>query len=37
MFKCIGCGKEGGPIEFVMYLENKSRDEAIRLLAGPNS
>ncbi|MDP9076461.1 MAG: CHC2 zinc finger domain-containing protein [Bacteroidota bacterium] len=22
LFKCFGCGKEGGPVEFVMWIEN---------------
>lgn len=33
IFKCFGCGKEGGPIEFIMVFENKNRDEAIKMLA----
>lgn len=33
IFKCFGCGKEGGPIEFVMYRENKTRTEAVQHLA----
>lgn len=33
IFKCFGCGKEGGPIEFVMAMENKSYDEAVKSLA----
>jgi DNA primase len=33
IFKCFGCGKEGGPIEFVMAIESKSYDEAVKSLA----
>jgi DNA primase len=33
MFQCFGCGKGGGPIEFVMAIENKSREDAIGLIA----
>lgn len=33
IFKCFGCGKDGGPVEFVMFYENKSRPEAIQFLA----
>ncbi|WP_428331240.1 CHC2 zinc finger domain-containing protein [Mucilaginibacter sp.] len=33
IYKCFGCGKEGGPIEFIMTLEGKSRDEAVNILA----
>jgi DNA primase len=29
MFKCFGCGAEGGPIEFLMRIENKSTTEII--------
>lgn len=32
MFQCFGCGQGGGPIEFVMAIENKSREEAIGLI-----
>ncbi len=32
-FQCFGCGKGGGPIEFVMAIENKSREEAMLLIA----
>jgi len=33
IFKCFGCGKEGGPIEFVMAIEKKSYPEAVNTLA----
>jgi len=33
MFQCFGCGQGGGPIEFLMAIENKSRGEAIGLIA----
>jgi DNA primase len=33
IFKCFGCGKDGGPIEFIMYMEGKTREEAIQQLA----
>jgi DNA primase len=33
IFKCFGCGIDGGPVEFVMMYENKSRAEAIQYLA----
>ena len=32
IFKCFGCGKEGGPIEFVMNVEGLSFDEAVACL-----
>lgn len=32
IFQCFGCGKGGGPVEFVMAIENKSREEAIQLI-----
>jgi len=28
IFKCLGCGQEGGAIEFIMLIEKKSRSEA---------
>ncbi|AMR33427.1 hypothetical protein A0256_19375 [Mucilaginibacter sp. PAMC 26640] len=31
-FKCFGCGKEGGPVEFMMLIENKSREDAITMI-----
>jgi DNA primase len=34
IFKCFGCGKDGGPVEFIMYMENKTREEAIQQLMG---
>lgn len=33
VFKCFGCGVEGGPIEFLMHLEGKSRNEIVGKLA----
>jgi DNA primase len=33
LFQCFGCGKGGGPVEFVMAIENKSREEAIQQIA----
>ena len=33
IFKCFGCGKEGGPIEFLMAIQNKSRTHVIESLA----
>ncbi|MFD0763296.1 CHC2 zinc finger domain-containing protein [Mucilaginibacter lutimaris] len=36
MFKCFGCGAEGGPVEFLMRIENKSRNEIISRLAKQN-
>ena len=32
-FKCMGCGAEGGPVEFMMLLEGKSRNEVVSQLA----
>ncbi|MHB8206284.1 CHC2 zinc finger domain-containing protein [Mucilaginibacter sp.] len=32
IFKCFGCGQEGGVIEFIMLIENKSVEESIALL-----
>ena len=32
IFKCFGCGQEGGPIEFIMAIENKNYDEAVKIL-----
>jgi DNA primase len=37
IFKCFGCGKDGGPIEFIMYMEGKSREEVIEQLIGPGN
>jgi DNA primase len=34
IFQCFGCGKGGGPVEFVMAIENKTREEAIQLITG---
>jgi DNA primase len=36
IFQCFGCGKGGGPVEFVMAIENKTREEAIHLIATQN-
>lgn len=33
IFKCFGCGKEGGPIEFIMAIDNKKYEEAVQILA----
>lgn len=33
VFKCFGCGTEGGPIEFLALISNKSKNEAAELLA----
>lgn len=33
IFKCFGCGKGGGVINFIMSIENMSYPEAIRFLA----
>jgi DNA primase len=33
LYKCFGCGKAGGPVQFVMDHENASFAEAIRYLA----
>ncbi|WP_255496182.1 CHC2 zinc finger domain-containing protein [Mucilaginibacter sp. FT3.2] len=35
LFECFGCGKGGGPVEFVMAIENKSREEAIQMIIRP--
>jgi DNA primase len=32
IFKCFGCGMEGGPIEFIMAIERKTYDEAVATL-----
>lgn len=32
-FQCFGCGKGGGAVEFVMAIENKSREEAMLIIA----
>ncbi|GAA4322049.1 hypothetical protein GCM10023149_22130 [Mucilaginibacter gynuensis] len=32
-FKCFGCGKDGGPVEFVMFYEGLSRQDAVQNLA----
>jgi DNA primase len=32
IFKCFGCGKEGGPIEFIMAIERKNYEEAVKML-----
>lgn len=36
IFQCFGCGKGGGPVEFVMAIEHKTREEAIQLITGAN-
>lgn len=33
IFKCFGCGKDGGPVEFMMYLKGLSRADAVQTLA----
>lgn len=33
IFKCFGCGKEGGPIEFVMDIEQITHAQAVEKLA----
>lgn len=33
IFKYFGCGKEGWAIEFIMAIERKMREEAIRMLS----
>ena len=33
IFKCFGCGKEGGPVEFIMAIQNKSFEEAAGIAA----
>lgn len=33
IFKCFGCGKEGGPVEFIMAIQNKNFDEAAEIAA----
>nr|WP_294944554.1 CHC2 zinc finger domain-containing protein [uncultured Mucilaginibacter sp.] len=32
-FKCMGCGAEGGPVEFLMLIDGKSRKEVVSQLA----
>jgi len=32
IFKCFGCGQEGGPIEFIMAIENKNHEEVVKIL-----
>lgn len=32
-FKCFGCGKDGGPLEFIMEVKGISLQEAITKLA----
>ena len=32
IFKCFGCGQEGGPVEFLMNIKGISRSEAIKQL-----
>lgn len=33
IFKCFGCGKDGGPIEFVMAMEGRSYQDTVISLA----
>lgn len=33
IFKCFGCGRDGGPVEFIMLKEGKTRPEAVSFLA----
>ena len=33
VFKCFGCGAEGGPMEFLMRIENKNRTKVIADIA----
>nr|WP_157535951.1 CHC2 zinc finger domain-containing protein [Mucilaginibacter sp. L294] len=33
VFKCFGCGAEGGPMEFLMRIENKNRIKVIADIA----
>ncbi|RVU02873.1 hypothetical protein EOD41_02750 [Mucilaginibacter limnophilus] len=33
VFKCFGCGTEGGPIEFLSLITKKTKDEAAEILA----
>jgi DNA primase len=32
-FKCFGCGAEGGPVEFLMAIDGKTRSEVISEVA----
>lgn len=32
-FKCMGCGAEGGPVEFLMLIDGKNRNEVVSQLA----
>ena len=32
-FKCMGCGAEGGPVEFLMLIDGKTRNETVSKLA----
>ncbi|WP_295767226.1 CHC2 zinc finger domain-containing protein [uncultured Mucilaginibacter sp.] len=34
IFKCFGCGEEGGPAEFISRIGNISIEKSIELLAG---
>ena len=36
IFQCFGCGKGGGPVEFVMAIEHKTREEAIQMITASN-
>lgn len=33
IFKCFGCGIEGGPVEFYAMINNQSKQQAIATLA----
>jgi DNA primase len=33
IFRCFGCGKDGGPVEFVMEIEKKSYQDALSSLS----
>lgn len=33
IFKCFGCGKGGGPVDFIMEVEHQTYGEALRTLA----
>ncbi|MDB5061351.1 MAG: hypothetical protein JWP67_1194 [Mucilaginibacter sp.] len=33
VFKCFGCGAEGGPVEFVSRIESKGREEVAHKMA----
>ncbi|WP_121248720.1 CHC2 zinc finger domain-containing protein [Mucilaginibacter phyllosphaerae] len=33
IFKCFGCGVEGGPVDFISRIESKPKEQAARELA----